>query len=67
MAPTGIAAAMKFFGKRQIWNENKQTFELQGLGSFKEEWDLLGEDVKAQFLAGIKDETFDYPAVEATA
>lgn len=50
MPQTGIAAAMKYFGKR-----NGQT-----LAEFKGEWDELSAESKAQILAGLNDGSLTY-------
>ena len=49
-APSGIGLAMKFFGKK-----NGQT-----LSEFRDEWNTLSEQSKAQLTTGLTDETLTY-------
>lgn len=53
--PTGIAVAMKFFGKKTMPDG-----KLQGLGAFKAEWDELSPEARAQILGGLADGTLNY-------
>ena len=50
MAQTGIATAMKYFGKQQG----------QGLAQFRDEWQELSADAQAQLADGIADGTLTY-------
>ena len=53
--PTGIALAMKFFGKRTMPDGKPQ-----GLAAFRDEWNELGVPAQRQILAGIEDGTLTY-------
>ena len=52
---SGIAVAMKFFGKRTM-DDGKP----QGLANFRDEWNELPEDARKQLLRGIQDGTLTY-------
>lgn len=53
--PSGVAAAMKHFGKRTMPDGKPQ-----GLAAFKAEWDELSPESKAQVLGGLNDGTLNY-------
>jgi hypothetical protein len=47
---TGIAIAMRYFGKK----------DGQGLAQFRDEWQELDEASQAQLADGVRDETLTY-------
>jgi hypothetical protein len=47
---SGISLAMAFFGKK----------EGQGIKDFKDEWDAISDEGKAQLTAGLSDGTLTY-------
>lgn len=58
---TGIAVAMKFFGKKRVFDEASPNGREQRIAEFKEEWDNVPANDKAEILAGIADGSMTYP------
>jgi hypothetical protein len=63
VAKSGVALAMAYFGKlshQPLWAELEGRTGPQGIKDFKDDWDRLSEEAKAQLTAGLSDGTLTY-------
>jgi hypothetical protein len=60
---SGVGLAMKFFGKlseQPVWAQKQGKTGPQGLADFRDDWNRLTDEGKAELVAGLSDGSLTY-------